>query len=72
MDRPRAYSANRNKSLKDVPYDFTHVEFKKQNKGAKSKKKRERQTKKQTLNYREASGYQMGGDGGMGVVGGVQ
>ena len=31
----------------------SYVEFEKQNKQAKGRKKRERQTKKQTLNYRE-------------------
>ena len=42
------------------------MEFKKQKKQAKGKKlKRERQTKKQTLNYREQSdGYQRGGQWG--------
>ena len=32
MDRAREYNADRNKSLskRQIPYDFTHVEFKKQ------------------------------------------
>ena len=51
-------------SEKDKPHDFTHVEFKKQNKWAKGEKERQRQKqiKKKNLNYRKQSdGYQKAG-----------
>jgi len=54
-----------NKSVRErqITYDLTRVEFKKQNKGAKGQK-RERQTKEQTLNCREQTdGYQRGNRG---------
>lgn len=47
----------------------SYVEFKKQNRWAKEKK-RERETKTQALNHREqADGHQRGGGGGMGEIG---
>ena len=61
-----------NQSIKEreIPYNFTHVEFKKQSKWKKQKERdRERQTKIQTLNYREQTdGYQRGDVGEMGEI----
>ena len=74
MNRAREYYAKRSQSVRgrQIPYDFTRVEFKKQNKQAKEKKKeRERQIKKPSLNYREQTDeYQRGSGWGMGKIDG--
>ena len=50
-------------SQRQIPYDFTHMwNLRNDKKTSKGDKKRERQTKKQTLNYRaQIDGYQRGG-----------
>ena len=54
-------------SQSQIPYDFVRVEFKKQSKQAKGKK-RETETNQETDNYREQTeGYQRGGRWGDGL-----
>ena len=62
MDRGREYNTKQNKSVRErqIPYDFTLLEFKKQNK--QREKEKDRQMKKQTVNCRkQTDGYQRGG-----------
>ena len=59
LNGAREYYTKQNKSVRgrQIPYDFTYVGFKEQNKWAKGKKwERKSQINKQTLNYREQNG----------------
>lgn len=60
------YYTKRYKSVieRQIPYDFTYVEFMKQNELAKGKKETKMQAKKQTLKDRgQIHGYHRGGGG---------
>ena len=58
-------------SERDKCQDFIHMwNLRNKTKEQKGEKKREREIKKQTLNYREhTAGYQRGGGWGMGEIG---
>ena len=65
MDGAREYYANQNNQERQIPYVFTHI-WNLRNKTTEEEKK-ERQTERQTLNYREQTdGYQRGGRWGDG------
>ena len=64
MDGTRVYYAKRNKLVRkrQIPYDFTHMCNLRNKTNEQIGGKRERQTKKQTLDYREQLDvYQRGG-----------
>ena len=55
----RDYYAKQNKSVRErqISYDFTHMWILRSKTNEQRGKKRERQTKKQTLSYREQTGF---------------
>ena len=61
MDEPSGYNAKWNKSFREIqiPYVFTHVEFKKQNNAKEKKEREERQAKKNGL-WEQTDGSQSG------------
>jgi len=70
MDRATEYKAKGNKSVRErqIPYGITHMwNLRNKTNEQRGKKGRERQAKKQTLNYREhTDDYQRGGRWGDG------
>ena len=70
MDGTREYNAKWNKSVtkKQIPYDHTYM-GNLRNKTNEQKQKRQRQTKKQTLNYREQTNWWLAEGEGMGEIG---